>query len=98
MGYTGSAGVAAIQEFVATAGQDTFAVSGGYTVGSVLVFVNGIQMNNNDYTAADAVSVVTTEPRNQGDVVRVIFNMSSPSININDIKTFSVAMSIALGL
>lgn len=98
VGYTGSAGIAAIQEFVATAGQDTFAVSGGYTVGSVLVFVNGIQMNNNDYAAGDAVSVVTTEPRNLGDVVRVIFNMGSPSININDIKTFSVAMSIALGL
>jgi hypothetical protein len=98
VGYTGSAGVAAIQEFVATAGQDTFAVSGGYAIGSVLVFVNGIQMNNNDYAAGDAVSVVTTEPRNQGDVVRVIFNMVSPSININDIKTFSVAMSIALGL
>jgi hypothetical protein len=62
------------------------------------VFVNGIQMNNNDYTAADAVSVVTTEPRNLGDVIRVIFNMVSPSININDIKTFSVAMSVALGL
>jgi hypothetical protein len=98
IGYTGSAGVAAIQEFVATAGQDTFTVSGGYTVGSVLVFVNGIQMNNNDYTASNAVSVVTTEPRNSGDVVRVIFNMVSPSININNIKTFSVAMSIALGL
>jgi collagen type IV alpha len=98
VGYTGSAGIAAIQEFVATAGQDTFTVSGGYTVGSVLVFVNGIQMNNNDYTAGNAVSVITTEPRNSGDVVRVIFNMVSPSININDIKTFSVAMSIALGL
>lgn len=98
IGYTGSAGTTAIQEFIATEGQDTFAVSGGYTAGSVLVFVNGIQMNNNDYTAANEVSVVLAESRRAGDVVRVIFSIVSPSININDIKTFSIAMSIALGL
>lgn len=107
IGYTGSAGsgggggssgTVAVQEFVATEGQDTFAVSGGYTVGSVLVFVNGIQMNNGDYTASDTVSVVLTEPRKVGDVVRVIFSIVSPSINVNNIKSYSVAMSVALGL
>jgi hypothetical protein len=106
IGYTGSAGSSggggssatmAVQEFVATEGQDTFAVSGGYTVDSVLVFVNGIQMNNSDYTASDTVSVVLTEPRKVGDVVRVIFSMVAPSININNIKSYSVAMSVALG-
>jgi hypothetical protein len=95
---TGGSGTAAIQEFVASAGQDTFEILGGYNVGSVLVFVNGIQMNNNDYIATDTIYVVLAEPRNTGDIVRVISSMVSPAINVNNIKSFSVAMSIALGV
>lgn len=97
-GYTGSAGTVAIQEFVATEGQDTFTVASGYVVDTALVFVNGIQMNNNDYTAANGTTVVLTEARRSGDIVRVLSNMVSPSININNIKTFSVAMSVAMGM
>jgi hypothetical protein len=89
---------AAIQEFSATAGQTTFAVVGGYQVGSALVFVNGIQMNNADYTASDGIDIVLSEPRNAGDVVRILSSMASPSVNINTLQNFSVAMSIALGV
>jgi hypothetical protein len=89
---------AAIQEFSATAGQTTFVVAGGYQVGSVIVFVNGIQMNNADYTATDSIDVVLAEPRISGDVVRILSSMASPAVNINLLQNFSVAMSIALGI
>jgi hypothetical protein len=93
---TGTAG--AIQEFTATAAQTTFTVLGGYNVGSVMVFVNGIQMNDADYTAANGSTVVLTEPRVAGDTVRILSSMISPAVNVNYLQNFSVAMSIALGI
>lgn len=94
----GGSGIGAIEEFVATAGQDTFTILGGYNAGSAIVFVNGIQMNNNDYTADDGTTVVLTEPRLDGDVVRVLSSMVSPAININSLKAYSIAISIAMGI
>jgi hypothetical protein len=92
-----------IQEFTATASQSTFTVIGTYTVGSVLVFVNGIQMNSVDYTATSGTTVVLTEPRNVGDTVRIVANYGAASLisgltlNVNNLQSFAVAMSIALG-
>ena len=94
----GGGASSAIQEFSATAGQTTFTVVGGYQVGSAIVFVNGIQMNNADYTATDGTTIVLAEPRVSGDVVRILSSMASPTININSLQNFSVAMSIALGI
>jgi len=94
----GGGASSAIQEFSATAGQTTFTVVGGYQVGSAIVFVNGIQMNNADYTASDGIDIVLSEPRIAGDVVRILSSMASPSVNINSLQNFSVAMSIALGV
>jgi hypothetical protein len=93
-----------IQEFTATASQTTFTVMGTYTVGSVLVFVNGIQMNSIDYTATSGTTVVLAEPRNVGDTVRVIASFGSASLvsgltlNITNLQNFAVAMSVAMGL
>ena len=93
-----------IQEFTATTSQTTFTVIGTYTVGSVLVFVNGIQMNSADYTATDGTTVVLTEARNFGDTVRVVASFGAASLvsgltlNINNLQTFSVAMSVAMGI
>ena len=62
-----------IQSFTATAGQTTFAISGGYVVGQVQVFVNGLSLNNGtDFTASNGSSIVLTIPRNLNDVVQVI--------------------------
>jgi hypothetical protein len=85
-----------IQEFTATAAQTTFTVSGTYIVGSVLVFVNGIQMNNVDYTATNGTTVVLTEARVAGDTVRVVSSVGS--VGLNNMQAVSVAMSVALGM
>ena len=85
-----------IQEFTATAGQTTFTVSGTYLVGSVLVFVNGIQMNNVDYTATNGTTVVLTEARVAGDTVRVVSSVGS--VGLNNMQAVSIAMSVALGM
>jgi hypothetical protein len=60
----------AINEIVATAGQTTFAVPGGYIVGQLQVFANGVQLSAANYTANDSVNVVVNKARLAGDVMR----------------------------
>ena len=93
-----------IQEFTATGGQTVFTIVGTYTVGTVLVFVNGIQMNSGDYTATDGTTVVLTDARLGGDIVRIISSVGASSLSsglvlsVTNTKNFAVAMSIALGM
>jgi len=94
----GGSGVGAIEEFISTAGQTTFTITGGYNVGSAIVFVNGIQMNNADYTATNGTSIILSDARIDGDIVRVLTSMVSPAINFTSLKAYSIAISIALGI
>jgi hypothetical protein len=84
-----------IQEFTATGGQTTFTVSGGYTVGTVQVFANGVQLANSDFTASNGTTVVVTTPRVSGDIIRTVSGLTSSSIN--NINALSLAYSVALG-
>jgi hypothetical protein len=59
-----------INEIVASAGQTTFPVPGGYIIGQLEVFANGIQLSTADYSAPDSVNVVVAQPRIAGDVMR----------------------------
>ena len=61
-----------IQEITASANQNTFSVPGGYVIGQLAVFANGVQLASADYTANDSVNVVTAIPRNSGDVMRFV--------------------------
>lgn len=85
-----------IQEFIATAGQTIFTVSGTYIIGSTLVFVNGIQMNNVDYTASTGTTVVLSEARVAGDTVRIISSVGAAGLN--NMQNLSIAMTVALGM
>jgi len=86
-----------IQEFTATASQTTFTVSGGYTVGSVQVTANGITLGNADITASNGTTVTLNTPRTAGDIIRITAGLASPGTNINNLKSFSIAMGVALG-
>lgn len=84
-----------IQEFSATAGQTTFTISGGYTVGTVQVFANGINLGNGAFVATNGTSVVLNNARQAGDIIRII--SGGASSQANSIQTYSLAMSVALG-
>lgn len=45
-------------EITPTAGQTTFAISGGYTAGCIQVFVNGFKLKAADFTATNGADVV----------------------------------------
>lgn len=94
-GGGGSGSPSAIQEFSASAGQTTFTITGGYGIGTLLVFVNGIQRGNNDFTATDGTTVVLGTPSASGDVIKVVFTM--PALIVNNFDSYALMMSIVMG-
>jgi hypothetical protein len=85
-----------IQEFTATASQTTFTISGGYIVGTVLVFANGIKLNNADFVATNGTTVVLNEARVVGDIINIVSSMGPTGIN--NIQNYATAMSIAMSM
>lgn len=59
------------QVFTATAGQTTFTVSGGYTPGFIDVFVNGVYINDDLYTATNSSTIVLDDAASLNDLVTV---------------------------
>ena len=84
-----------IQEYTATASQTTFTVTNGYTVGTVQVFANGIQLGSGAIVASNGTTIVLNNARNAGDIIRVI--SGGVSTQANNIQSYSLAMSVALG-
>lgn len=60
-----------LQQFTANTGQTGFVISGGYTAGSIAVYVNGVLLDSSDYTAADGTNVHISIPLSGGDQVSV---------------------------
>ncbi len=85
-----------MEEFTATGGQTTFTVTGGYVVGTVMVFANGVFLNSGDFTASNGTTVVLNFSRNAGDIIKVIAGGTSSAANQS--QSFSVAMSVALSM
>lgn len=73
-GGTGTVGTISrnVQNFIATAGQTTFTISGGYAAGYIDVFVNGVRLTSVDYAAANGTTVVMTAGLLVGDIVDVM--------------------------
>lgn len=56
-----------------TNGQTVFTISGGYTVGCILVYVNGIKyVSGDDFTATNGTSITLTAGINTTDTLEVI--------------------------
>ena len=65
-------GMRNVSSFVATSGQTTFTIVGGYTAGLVDVFVNGARLNAGDYTATNGTTVVLGTGVVANDIVDII--------------------------
>lgn len=74
------------EAFTATAGQDTFTVSGGYLAGLLDVYQNGVKLVvGTDVTATNGTTIVLTTPAQFSDVIEV-----------RGLSTFSVANTVPL--
>jgi len=91
-GTSGSSGYASssarsVQVFTATAGQTTFTVTGGYNLGMVDVFVNGVKfVSGVDFTATNGTTVVMTTALAAGNIVE-IDNQLSAYLPTNALRT-----------
>jgi len=74
---TPGSGMRNISSFVATGGQTTFTIVGGYTAGLVDVFVNGARLNYADYTATNGTTVVLAIGVVANDIVDIINYVAS---------------------
>ena len=66
--------------YTATASQTTFAVSGGYSIGFIDVFMNGVKLASTDFTASDGSTVVLASGAASGDLIDIIaYSTFTPS-------------------
>jgi hypothetical protein len=90
-----------IQTYIATASQTTFTVTGGYTVGLVDVFINGVRLTSSDYTATNGTTVVLTVGTMAGNIVDIIkytsgiVNSISGSGTTNELAYFTASTTIS---
>jgi hypothetical protein len=67
-----SSSVKSTQTFIATAGQTVFTISGGYTVGLIDVFLNGVYLSPNQTTATNGTTVILGTAAALDDIIDVI--------------------------
>jgi len=90
-----------IQTFIATAGQTVFTVTGGYTVGLVDVFINGVRLTSSDFVATNGTTVVLTVGTAVNNIVDIIkytsgiVNSISGSGTTNELAYFTASTTIA---
>ena len=83
----GSAGIGATtynrQSNTATAGQTVFTVTGGYTVGYLQVYLNGVLLNSGDYTASNGTSFTLGVGATLGDIVESLAYTVTNVLNVS---------------
>ncbi len=88
-----------ITEFTASANQTTFSIT--YAVGSILVFLNGVLLDNGtDYTATNGTSIVLTNGAAADDVLTVDkgdYTFTATSVGDPASVDDATALAIALG-
>lgn len=72
-------------EFTATAGQTSYTFSGGYRVGFVYVWVNGVMLSDADITASNGSTITFGTALSLNDEVRVMTFKAVASVTATDV-------------
>ena len=78
-----------IVSITATASQTTFTPTGGYRIGELAVYRNGVRLaNGRDFTAVDGANVILQQGANVGDVTNATLNFEVGSqLTVTGIST-----------
>lgn len=83
------------QDYTATAGQTTFTVTGGYTVGQLAVFYNGSKLASNEFSAINGTSFTLATACQANDIVQAVVSVTGGGIGgsgtTNYISKFSAS-------
>ena len=90
-----SAALKSTQAFTSTAGQTTFAVSGGFVSGYVDVFVNGTKLSTAEFTDTSGANVVLATGSFSGDVVEVVKYMPAAGVSTNVLRQLTTYTATA---
>ena len=74
-----------VNTYTATAGQTTFSAT--YTVGYIDVFLNGVKLSENEYTATNGTSIVLDTGASLGDIVETV---GFSDVNLTNASTISL--------
>ena len=80
------------RSFLATAGQTSYAVSGGYRVGYTFVWVNGVLLSDADITATDGTTITFASALVLNDEVRILSFKAVGTVAVDDIVGLSAAL------
>jgi len=80
------------RNFVATAGQTSYTFTGGYRIGYLYPYVNGVLLDPTDYTAADGTTITFATALAAGDEVRLITFKAIGSVAVSDISGLQAAL------
>jgi hypothetical protein len=79
-----------IYTFTATAAQTTFTIEGGYTVGLIDVFINGVKLASADFTATNGTTVVLGTGTGVGNIVEIVKYVSAFTTAVENIRTLTI--------
>jgi hypothetical protein len=84
---TPSSGMRNVTHYTATANQTTFTITGGYTVGLLDVFLNGVRIPESDFTATNGTTVVFNEGVKALDIITAVLYTASATSGITGAGT-----------
>ncbi len=83
------------QEFTATAGQTSYTFTGGYRVGFVYVWVNGVMLSDADITATNGSTITFATALSLNDEVRVMTFKAVGSVTAADTGALAIANNLS---
>lgn len=83
------------QEFTATAGQTSYTFTGGYRVGFVYVWVNGVMLSDADITASNGSTITFGTALTLNDEVRVMTFKAVGSVTAADTGALAIANNLS---
>ena len=84
--------------FTATSGQTSYTFPGGYAVGTTFVYVNGVLLNDTEFTATNGTTITFTNALTLGDEVTIISFKAAGAINIGDVNGLQAALDAKLSI
>ena len=84
---TAGSGMRNVTQYIATEGQTTFTITGGYTAGLLDIFLNGVRIPESEFTATNGTTVVFNTGVKLDDIITAVLYTASATSGITGAGT-----------